>query len=205
MLGVGTGEGRRSISWVPDRLPDSRELAAWREFLRAHSRLIRTLEAELVTDAQLSLAAYDVLVQLAEAPGRRLRMTDLADALLLSRSGVTRLVDRLERIGLVERSRAVGDGRGVVARLTERGLTRLRAASDTHLAGISRHFAARLDGGELAVLHGLCARLAGPPVTPSRPAEPEPSDRRRAADRSEPDPARVARTVATALNAENPG
>ena len=189
---------------MPDRLPDSRELAAWREFLRAHSRLTRKLETELVTDAQLSLAAYDVLVQLAEAPCRRLRMTDLADALLLSRSGVTRLVDRLERIDLVERSRAAGDGRGVVARLTERGLARLRA-SDVHLAGISRHFAARLDGGELAALQGLCARLAGPPVTPSRPAEPAPSDQRLAPDRSEPDPVRVARTVATARNAGSPG
>ena len=98
MLGVHIGASRRTITWVPDRLPDSHELAAWREFLRAHSRLTRTLETELVTDAQLSLAAYDVLVQLAEAPCRRLRMTDLADALLLSRSGVTRLVDRLERI-----------------------------------------------------------------------------------------------------------
>ena len=205
MLGVHIGASRRTITWMPDRLPDPHELAAWREFLRAHSRLTRTLETELVTDAQLSLASYDVLVQLAEAPCRRLRMTDLADALLLSRSGVTRLVDRLERIDLVERSRAAGDGRGVVARLTERGLARLRAASDVHLAGISRHFAARLDGGELAALRGLCARLAGPAVTPSRPAEPAPSDPERAPDRSEPDPVRVARIVATARNAGSPG
>lgn len=157
---------------MPDRQPDAGELAAWREFLRAHARLTRTLETELVTEAQLSLAAYDVLVQLAEVPARRLRMTDLADALLLSRSGVTRLVDRLERIGLVERSKAAGDGRGVVAELTERGLARLRAASDTHLAGITRHFAGRLDDAELEALQVLCARLAGPPVTPSRSADP---------------------------------
>lgn len=205
MLGVDTGASRRIITGMPDRLPDSRELAAWRDFLRAHSRLTRTLETELVTDAQLSLAAYDVLVQLAEAPGRRLRMTDLADALLLSRSGVTRLVDRLERIDLVERSRAAGDGRGVVARLTERGLARLRAASDIHLAGISRHFAARLDAGELAALQGLCARLAGPPITPSRPAEPVPVDPGSAPVPSEPDPVRVARTAATARNAGSLG
>jgi DNA-binding MarR family transcriptional regulator len=205
MLGVHVGASRRRITWVSDRLPDSRELAAWREFLRAHSRLTRMLEAELVTDAQLSLAAYDVLVQLAEAPCRRLRMTDLADALLLSRSGVTRLVDRLERIDLVERSRAAGDGRGVVAGLTERGLARLRAASDVHLAGISRHFATRLDGGELVALQALCARLAGPPVTPSRPAEPASSDPGSAPDRSEPDPVRVARTAATARNAGSRG
>jgi DNA-binding MarR family transcriptional regulator len=156
---------------MADRYPRDDELGAWREFLRAHARLTRQMETDLVREQRLSLASYDVLVQLAEAPERRLRMTDLANALLLSRSGVTRLVGRLERIGLVSRSRAAGDGRGVVAELTDRGLDRLRTASGTHLSGITRHFADRLDPAQLAALAEICSTLAGPSVNPSRPAE----------------------------------
>ncbi|WP_229686089.1 MarR family winged helix-turn-helix transcriptional regulator [Longimycelium tulufanense] len=152
------------------RLPTRDELTAWRSFLRAHARITRRLEAELIAEQRLSLAAYDVLVQLAEAPERRLRMTELADAVLLSRSGVTRLVDRLERIGLVVRERADEDGRGVVAVLTRRGMERLRTASSTHLSGIVRHFVAIVgDRHELDSLNRTCTRLAdgevhAPPV-----------------------------------------
>lgn len=135
-------------------------LAAWRAYLRGHATVTRALEAELVAGPRLSLAAYDVLVQLAQAPGRRLRMTELAGAVLLSRSGVTRLVDRLERNGLVARSRVEEDGRGVAATLTERGLDRLRGASRTHLEGVVRHFADRLDTAELAELRRISERLA---------------------------------------------
>lgn len=137
------------------------ELAAWRNFLRAHACVTRALEKELVAEQRLSLAAYDVLVQLAEAPGRRLRMTDLADAVLLSRSGVTRLVDRLERAGLVARERTTDDGRGVIAALTEGGVDRLRTASITHLDGVVRHFVAKLDDAELAELRTITGKLAG--------------------------------------------
>ncbi len=137
------------------------QLSAWRSFLRAHAAITRTLEAELVADQDLSLAAYDVLVQLAEAPERRLRMTELADAVLLSRSGVTRLVDRMERAGLVSRCRVESDGRGVAAELTEAGLSRLRTASEPHLAGVVRHFASRLDDDDLAALERITRRLAG--------------------------------------------
>jgi DNA-binding MarR family transcriptional regulator len=136
------------------------ELATWRSFLRAHARITRALEAELVAEQRLSLAAYDVLVQLAEAPQRRLRMTELADAVLLSRSGVTRLVDRLERARLVTRSPVEGDGRGVAAQLTEAGVERLRVAAGTHLAGVARHFADRLDADDLAALDRISRRLA---------------------------------------------
>lgn len=160
----------RSMSWMADRYPRAEELASWREFLRAHARLTRQMEADLVREQRLSLASYDVLVQLAEAPGRRLRMTDLAEALLLSRSGVTRLVSRLERVGLVGRSRAADDGRGVVAELTDRGLDRLRTASNTHLSGIARHFAGQLTPVQLTLLKEICTALAGPSVSPSRPA-----------------------------------
>lgn len=141
--------------------PSVEELSAWRWFLRAHATITRSLEAELVAEQQLSLAAYDVLVQLAEAPGRRLRMTELADAVLLSRSGVTRLVDRLERVGLVARCPVAADGRGVAAELTLAGLDRLRTAAGTHLDGVARHFAARLDSDDLAALERVSRRLAG--------------------------------------------
>ncbi|WP_300010090.1 MarR family transcriptional regulator [Pseudonocardia sp.] len=140
--------------------PTREQLAAWRAFLRAHATITRALESELVTEQALSLAAYDVLVQLAEAPDRRLRMTELADAVLLSRSGVTRLVDRMERAGLVCRSRVENDGRGVAAELTEAGLRRLRTASRTHLAGVLRHFVARLDADDLRALERISRRLA---------------------------------------------
>ena len=141
--------------------PTREQLAAWRSFLRAHAAITRALEAELVTEQDLSLASYDVLVQLAEAPGRRLRMTELADAVLLSRSGVTRLVDRLEKAGLVSRCRVEGDGRGVAATLTDAGISRLRTASRTHLRGVAQHFVAQLDESDLRVLERISRRLAG--------------------------------------------
>ena len=136
-----------------NRLPNGSELDAWRAFLRAHARLIRVLETELVAEHPLSLGGYDVLVQLAEAPERRLRMAELADAVLLSRSGVTRLVDRLEVAGMVTRERFTGDGRGIVAVLTTKGVDTLRDAARTHL---SDHF----DDKELAAFGELCARLS---------------------------------------------
>ncbi len=112
-----------------------------------------------MAEQELSLAAYDVLVQLAEAPNRLLRMTELADAVLLSRSGVTRLVDRLERAGLVSRSRVESDGRGVAAQLTDAGLSRLRVAARTHLTGVVRHFAARLADDDLDELERISRLL----------------------------------------------
>ncbi len=146
---------------LPDQSarPTREELHAWRTFLRAHAQITRSLETELVAEQRLSLGGYDVLVQLAEAPGRKLRMAELADAVLLSRSGVTRLVDRLERAGMVARERVAGDGRGVVATLTDQGLDVLRTASRTHLAGVVRHFVARLDDIQLRYLGDLCGKL----------------------------------------------
>ena len=136
------------------------ELDVWRSFLRAHAHLTRVLENELLAAQQLSLASYDVLVQLAEAPGRRLRMTELAGAVLLSRSGVTRLVDRLEKGGLVTRARVDSDGRGVVAVLTQHGYHRLKAATGTHLSGVAQHFAGALAADDLVCFGRTCERLA---------------------------------------------
>ncbi len=140
-------------------VPTRAQITSWRAFLRAHALVTRSLEAELVAGQQLSLAAYDVLVQLVEAPGHRLRMTELAEAVLLSRSGVTRLVDRLEKAGLVSRTPVAGDGRGVAAELTEAGVNRLRTASRTHLTGVMRHFVEPL-GEDLDELERISRRLA---------------------------------------------
>jgi len=148
-------------------VPRGEQLRPWRLFLRAHSVLTRQLEAELLAEHDLPLASYDVLVQLAEAPGRRLRMTDLAERVLLSRSGLTRLVDRLEREGMVERVACPSDARGTFTVLAPAGLARLRAAAPTHLRGVSEHVLDRLEAAELEVLAAVLAKLAPEPPGPS--------------------------------------
>ena len=138
---------------------NSSELGAWRTFLLAHATVVRRLEAELVLEHDLALASYDVLVQLSEAPDQRLRMTELADRVLLSRSGLTRLVDRLERDGLIAREACPSDARGTLAVLTEAGLTRLRAAWPTHLRGVVEHVTSRLSPLEVEQLATILGRL----------------------------------------------
>jgi DNA-binding MarR family transcriptional regulator len=135
------------------------ELGAWRGFLRTHATLMRELDAELEAEHGLSLTSYDVLVQLESAPDRRLRMRDLADAVLLSRSGLTRLVDRLVRDGMIERESCSADARGSFAVLTERGLRALHTARPTHLAGVRRLFLGRVEQPELAQLAELWERI----------------------------------------------
>jgi DNA-binding MarR family transcriptional regulator len=135
-------------------------LRAWRSFLRAHATLMRTLETELSRDADLALTDYDVLVQLAAAPERRLRMSELANALLLSRSGATRLVDRLVASGLVERVTCDTDRRGQWASLTPAGHERLRRATPTHLRGVSEHFLDRIAPDDLAALERMLEPIA---------------------------------------------
>ncbi len=134
-------------------------LAAWRSFLRGHARVVSELERELQAEHGMALTDYDVLVQLAAAEGRRLRMSELADRLLLSRSGATRLIDRLVATGLVERVMCDTDRRGQWASLTESGVGRLRTASPTHLRGVAQHFLDRFSSDELAVLERLLTRL----------------------------------------------
>jgi DNA-binding MarR family transcriptional regulator len=115
-------------------------LEAWRTMLHAQSHLVRRLDEDLRSAHGLSLAEYDALIQLVDAPGRRLRMSVLAERVLLSRSGITRLVDRLVADGMVERSVCPTDARGAEAALTPAGLVRLREASHTHLDGVARYF-----------------------------------------------------------------
>jgi DNA-binding MarR family transcriptional regulator len=127
----------------------------------------RRLDEELRAEHDVSFAEYDALLTIAQTPGRRIRMGSLAEQVLLSKSGVTRLVDRLVNDGLVERSTCSTDARGAEAVLTDRGLTRLRAASRTHLRGISEHFLAVVETDDLESLDramAAVARQAGPGV-----------------------------------------
>lgn len=139
-------------------VPGKRGLQAWSALLRAHAALLRQLETDLESKTGLALADYDVLAQLAVAGGS-LRMTELADRALISRSGMTRRVARLVHEGLVSRANADADARGVVVRLTDSGLDRLTVAAPVHLRGVSDLFIANLDDQELAVLESALAKV----------------------------------------------
>jgi len=136
---------------VEDQVPGRRGFGAWRSLLRAHATLMRRLDTDLVRETGLALADFDVLAQLAEAHGE-LRMTELADRALISRSGMSRRVTRLVDEGLVRRDRAGADARGVVVTLTEAGIARLAETAPVHVRGISKLFVAQLDDQELALL-----------------------------------------------------
>lgn len=146
---------------VAEELPGRRGLDAWRALLRAYSALMRRLSSDLEKKTGLSLGDFDVLGQLAEAGGA-LRMTDLADRTLSSRSGMTRRVDRLVEEGLVRRARSDADGRAVVIVLTDAGVARVTETVPVHLRGVSDLFMARLDDKELAALESALKK-----VTPS--------------------------------------
>jgi DNA-binding MarR family transcriptional regulator len=135
------------------------ELAAWRGFLRTHHEMIASLDRELERRHGLPLTSYEVLLQIADSPTGTLRMSDIAERVLLSRSGMTRLVDRLERDGLVRRRTCPSDLRGQNAELTERGREVFADARTTHLAGVRQHFLERFDEHELETLGGLWARF----------------------------------------------
>jgi len=128
------------------------EMRAWRAFLDAQASLLRRLGADLVKEEDITLAEYDVLVQLSFARDGRLRMNELSDRVRLSPSGLTRLVDRLVRRGLVKRGRCASDRRGSLAILTAAGKVRLRHASPVHLRGIREHFSKRLSPAQLAAV-----------------------------------------------------
>lgn len=128
------------------------QLRVWRRFLEAHAVVVGALEAELDEARGLPLAWYDVLVSLQEAPDRRLRMQDLARRVLFSRSGLTRLVDRMVDAGFIERERCEDDRRGTYAVLTAAGARCLRDASGVHLRGVRDHFVRHLDAADVAAL-----------------------------------------------------
>jgi DNA-binding MarR family transcriptional regulator len=132
---------------------------AWLRLLRAHAMLTRRMDANLQAEHELTINDYEVLLALARAPDRRMRRVDLAGHVLLTQSGITRLLQGLERAGLVERAGCPTDGRVVYAQITDRGYERLRAASRTHLDDIRSLFAARFTGGELESLDELLGRV----------------------------------------------
>jgi DNA-binding MarR family transcriptional regulator len=135
--------------------------AAWVALLRAYAATTRALSAELVAEHGLTINGYEALLRLARAEDRRMRRVDLADALLLTASGVTRLLDGLESAGLVERAACASDRRVVYAVLTEAGRAKLEAASESHLAAVWKLFDGRFDEEELAQLAELLGRLPG--------------------------------------------
>lgn len=141
---------------------DRRGQETWRTFLQAHATVTRRLEAELEADGQVSLADLDVLFQLASADGCRLRMSELADTVLLSRSGMTRRIDRLEAAGLVQRHECAADRRGAFAAITEAGIARLERARPTHVRGIEEHFVSRLSDDDLAAIRDALTKLIPP-------------------------------------------
>lgn len=155
----------------PIARPDDRRLTAWRRLLQAHATLIERLNADLEREAGLPLTQYEVLLHLSESPDGRLRMRDLADSVLLSPSGLTRLVDRMERAGLVARDTCSSDRRGSFAVLTAEGKATLRRAAPIHLRGIAEYFAAHVSDEEADAISAALARIAAalkPPRAPAR-------------------------------------
>ena len=135
------------------------EMDAWAGFLRTHATLVRELDDELTREHDLPLSSYDVLVQLSSAPDGEMRMSQLADAVLLSRSGLSRLVARLVDQGLVERRECTSDGRGANACLTDFGRARLEGARETHRTGVRERFLSRLSDAQQRQLAAAWKRI----------------------------------------------
>jgi DNA-binding MarR family transcriptional regulator len=134
-------------------------LNAWRLFITAHAKLIDKIDSQLAAANQISLSWYDVLIELYEAPEHRLRMHELAEKVVLSRSGLTRLVDRLEKEGFIQRELDPNDRRGFYAIITDKGIEALRAAWPVYAEGISQFFAQHLDDNEAKVLATIFSRM----------------------------------------------
>jgi DNA-binding MarR family transcriptional regulator len=140
---------------------DTRELRAWRGLLRVHAQLSKALDAQLIAAQGLPLTSYEVLMYLSDAEGGRMRMNELAESVLLSRSGLTRLVDRLEREGYLERCSCAHDARGAFAVLTPAGREKVEAARAAHLDGVRELFLSHFSDEELDVLGDAWDRVLG--------------------------------------------
>lgn len=137
-----------------------KHLGAWRAFLEAHAFVVGKLATELESERNLPLSWYDVLVQLSEAESNRLRMTELAERVLLSKSGLTRLVDRMCVAGLVERSPDSDDRRGRWVEMTAKGNARLSDAAPIHLRGVREYFTGHLSDEESEIMERALRRIA---------------------------------------------
>jgi DNA-binding MarR family transcriptional regulator len=135
------------------------ELAAWRGMLEIHARVTHDLDAQMQAEHRMSVSAYEVLMFLADAEDHRLRMAEIANRVLLTRSGCTRLVDRLVRLGYVTRCAADGDGRGLYAELTDAGLETVNAARATHREGVRRYFLDHLTTTDQIALADIWTRF----------------------------------------------
>ena len=140
---------------------DGTALDAWRSYLQSHAAILRELDAELVAEHGMTTRDYEVLLYLAQAPDRRLPMSSLAARTMLTRSGITRLVDGLVSAGLVERVACPTDARVSYAELTDRGYGKLREAGCTHIASVRRLFVERYADAEIEQLASLLSRLPG--------------------------------------------
>jgi DNA-binding MarR family transcriptional regulator len=149
--------------------PTLTELEPWVRFLHAHATIVGELSTELVAEHGLTINDYEVLLRLSRADGRRMRRVDIAQEVLLSPSGITRLLEGLEKSGYVERQTCESDLRVVYACLTDDGMRKLRAAGKTHRAGIARVFLDRFDEDERAVLAELLGRLSAAADEPCTP------------------------------------
>ena len=138
---------------------DELGLKAWRSLITAHANVIGQIELALEQAEHIPLSSYDVLLALWEAPEHRLRMHELAERVILSRSGLSRLVDRLEKEDLLGRERTGSDRRGAYAVLTEKGEAAMRRAWPVYAAGINQHFASRLTESEMLVLTQALGRI----------------------------------------------
>jgi DNA-binding MarR family transcriptional regulator len=145
---------------VPPLTPRDARLAPWRAFVVAQAHVSRRLDEDLRAEHGLSLQEYVALLILAEAPERRLRMGRLAESLTLSKSGATRLIDRLVDDGLVDRVSCSSDLRGAEAALTEAGVNRLRTAAPTHLRGIADYFLSAIDRDDLETVERTMRSVA---------------------------------------------
>jgi DNA-binding MarR family transcriptional regulator len=146
---------------VSARQLDGAGLEAWRAYLQSHATILRELDAELDAEHGMTTRDYEVLLYLAQAPDRRLPMTSLAASTMLTRSGITRLVDGLVAQGLIERVGCNEDGRISYARLTDDGLAKLRDAGRTHVESIRRLFLEHFSEQEIDQLASLLGRLPG--------------------------------------------
>jgi DNA-binding MarR family transcriptional regulator len=149
------------MSTVTETRLDGAALDAWRGYLTSHASILRVLDAELVAQHGLTTRDYEVLLFLAQADGRHLPMSALAERTMLTRSGITRLVDGLVGTGLIERHACLNDARVSYAQLTDVGYETLRRASRSHVAGVRRLFVERFSDEELETLAELLRRLPG--------------------------------------------